>query len=388
MISQDSFKSDGVHLNDVANAEVANKILTSIQFTNMSTFPRLRLSNFRADNNFPLVNKKRKFFESNDHKSSWKKVKQLASKEGYGTDLSIPVHSIEEEKNLGPGQVLENRIEHKNREQDLKKGGGQNINKVPAQKTLPATVKSIELLSKNEKLAEVPVPVNNEKRLVQVDQNCRDESVQTEFINNEPKLCNAIKHLKQELEDANNLIQVLSKTEPEACFANKLPESLRSKKISLSSLYTNLVSLEGELRDEREENKYLKLDLGREKIKNEELMREKDKMEFKVKKQTEIVKVCRVVFERSNRIDLLEEELQNEKLANVQEKQTLYKLFCELETSEDCDGGKLQEAKLDSGEDLEEQQVEGHDREGRGQLSEGQSTRNWTETVKSLFQFK
>ena len=117
-------------------------------------------------------------------------------------------------------------------------------------------------------------------------------------------------------------------------------------------------------------------------------MREKDKMEFKVKKQTEIVKVCRVVFERSNRIDLLEEELQNEKLANVQEKQTLYKLFCELETSEDCDGGKLQEAKLDSGEDIEEQQVEGHDREGRGQLSEDQSTRNWTETVKSLFQFK
>ena len=495
VFTNESFKSDGVHLNELANGEVAHNIMRSIQFTSMKSFSRVFHPKHKLDTEFPSINKKRKLLEvTNPRLSPEKRVKPSESgqdsenrteqgsrehdfEKDYGqNDISgriectVPpvivsgVSGESEQKNdarleLGRGVHLAqvgkderckgfsgagvcNLVREASMnalKESLKSGCNKSpvmVEKEHFQETdmsaenlgatglelrlLPdkvirtvdnSTVKEIkgksgikasvredgdmatvkldgltgarivrvkEVLTSahtkdtttahgeeiddvhGEITAIVPSELSSESEVA----TC-DKSVQAKFVD-ESKLCTAIKHLKQELEDANNLIDGLIQTDSEAEVMNKLPQSLRSKKISVSVLYTTLVSLEAELRDKKIENENLKAELKREKNEHEKVLRGKDLLKRQIRSQTEMAHMCREVLDRSNRISHLEEVIQSEKIVNAQAKKKLFKLLSD-DTPKECNGEQLQGCEVQH-EDVEpenREQIVEEDEKGR-----------------------
>ena len=158
---------------------------------------------------------------------------------------------------------------------------------------------------------------------------------------NDKVLILAVQHLQRELKDANQLISVLSQTKHSQELGNillplKSSDYLKSNQISVSSLYTTMVSMESELREEREKHSNLALEFDREKnllvkdlsILISESKRSEDtlkKLRLELDNQHEVIRSCQAASESVEKIKLLEEEIIKEKAKVVEEQTNILK---------------------------------------------------------------
>ena len=207
----------------------------------------------------------------------------------------------------------------------------------------------------------------------------------------------AVQHLQRELKDANQLISVLSQTKHSQEPGNillplKSSDFLKSNQISVSSLYTTMVTMESELREEREKHSNLALEFDREKnqlvkdlsILISESKRSEDtlkKLRLELDNQHEVIRSCQAASESVEKIKLLEEEIIKEKAKVVEEQTNIVK----------C--SRIQKTLTSTGDQAEQ---EGEAQSGHGQRVKvvhkefDQETRwsitNVLQSVKSFFQ--
>ena len=177
-----------------------------------------------------------------------------------------------------------------------------------------------------------------------------NNNISVDIMENDSDSVSAVKCLKQELKDANQLIAVLSNTHnSDVEMENNLPSSsvdfIKSNHISITSLYTNMVAMERQLRVENMAKESLLIEVNKS---QSDLMKvcsdlktlssENQSLKMKIENQDKIISSCKAICVGNENIKHFQEVLLKEQ-NKVAEEQSKVLEFARDNSDQDSSGG-------------------------------------------------